>query len=294
MKKAFLFPGQGAQFPGMGKDLYDAFPQIRKQFDLANERLGFSISSIMFGDNAEALIQTRVTQPALFLHATLTMQARLANSLPDAVAGHSLGEFSALVASRCISFEDGLDLVYQRALAMQIACENHPGTMAAVVGLDDELVETVCSEVTTGVVVPANYNCPGQLVISGSIDAVKEAMETLRTKDGAKVIPLSVGGAFHSPLMSPAADMLAKAIERIDFQVPLCPIYQNVTALAETEPVRIKENLLRQLTAPVRFTQSLRQMIADGISSFVEVGGNGKVLQGLVRKVDRQVEISAL
>jgi [acyl-carrier-protein] S-malonyltransferase len=248
----------------------------------------------MFDGLAEDLVQTKVTQPALFIHSTIKIALLGDQFHPDVVAGHSLGEFSALVAARCISFEDGLKLVYQRALAMQKSCEDNPGTMAAIIGLSDTAVEEVCKGVTSGIVVPANYNCPGQLVISGSLEAVNEAMTKCKELDGGRAIPLTVGGAFHSPLMSSAAELLAEAILHTSFNVPICPIYQNVTGLPETNADTIRLHLNNQLTAPVRWTQTMQNMIADGVNSFTEVGGNGKVLQGLVKKVDRQMETSAI
>ncbi len=294
MKKAFVFPGQGAQFTGMGKDMYDSNSLARELFEEANEILGFRITDIMFEGTTEDLVQTKVTQPALFLHSTIKISLMGPSFIPDMVAGHSLGEFSALVAAKCISFQDGLQLVYKRALAMQNSCDENPGTMAAIIGLADDAVELACSQVSSGIVVPANYNCPGQLVISGSLEAVNEAMLKCKELEGGKAIPLSVGGAFHSPLMSSAAALLAQAISDTRFNTPVCPIYQNVTAQPETDADRIKINLNNQLTAPVRWTQIMQNMISDGVSSFIEVGGNGKVLQGLVKKVNRQMETSAI
>jgi len=294
MKKAFVFPGQGAQFTGMGKDMYDSNSLARELFEEANEILGFRITDIMFEGTSEDLVQTKVTQPALFLHSTIKISLMGPSFTPDMVAGHSLGEFSALVAAKCISFQDGLQLVYKRALAMQKSCEENPGTMAAIIGLADDAVELACSQVSSGIVVPANYNCPGQLVISGSLEAVNEAMLKCKELEGGKAIPLSVGGAFHSPLMSSAAALLAQAISDTRFNTPVCPIYQNVTAQPETDADQIKINLNNQLTAPVRWTQIMQNMISDGVSSFIEVGGNGKVLQGLVKKVNRQMETSAI
>lgn len=294
MKKAFVFPGQGAQFTGMGKDMYDSNSLARELFEEANEILGFRITDIMFEGTSEDLVQTKVTQPALFLHSTIKISLMGPSFTPDMVAGHSLGEFSALVAAKCISFQDGLQLVYKRALAMQKSCEENPGTMAAIIGLADDAVELACSQVSSGIVVPANYNCPGQLVISGSLEAVNEAMLKCKELEGGKAIPLSVGGAFHSPLMSSAAALLAQAISDTRFNTPVCPIYQNVTAQPELDADRIKMNLNNQLTAPVRWTQIMQNMISDGVTSFIEVGGNGKVLQGLVKKVNRQMETSAI
>ena len=294
MKKAFVFPGQGAQFVGMGKDMYESNTFAKELFERSNEILGFNITDIMFNGTPEDLVQTKVTQPALFIHSTIKISLLGTEFQPDVVAGHSLGEFSALVATRCISFEDGLTLVYQRALAMQKSCEENPGTMAAIIGLSDEAVELVCRQVMNGIVVPANYNCPGQLVISGSVEAVNEAMIKCKELEGCKAIPLSVGGAFHSPLMSSAAALLAQAISNTTFNSPICPIYQNVTGLPESDADQIKTNLNNQLTAPVRWTQTMQNMIFDGVNSFTEVGGNGKVLQGLVKKVDRQMETTSI
>lgn len=294
MKKAFVFPGQGAQFVGMGKDMYESNTFAKELFERSNEILGFNITDIMFNGTPEDLVQTKVTQPALFIHSTIKIALLGTAFHPDVVAGHSLGEFSALVAAGCISFEDGLTLVYQRALAMQKSCEENPGTMAAIIGLSDEAVELVCRQVTNGIVVPANYNCPGQLVISGSVEAVNEAMIKCKELEGCKAIPLSVGGAFHSPLMSSAAVLLAQAISNTTFNSPICPIYQNVTGLPESDADQIKTNLNNQLTAPVRWTQTMQNMISDGVNSFTEVGGNGKVLQGLVKKVDRQMETTSI
>lgn len=285
--KAYVFPGQGAQFPGMAKDLYENYPQAKELLDKANEILGFSITDIMFEGSKEDLQQTKVTQPAIFLH-SVALSAVLGDSFqPDMVAGHSLGEFSALVANKTLAFEDALKLVYQRALAMQAACETTQGTMAAVLGLEDAIVEEVCAN-TTGVVVAANYNCPGQLVISGAIDPVNEACESLKEAGAKRALLLPVGGAFHSPLMEPARTALADAIAQTQFHTPICPVYQNVTASAVSNPEEIKENLIAQLTAPVKWTQSVRAMVADGAVEFVEVGP-GKVLQGLVRKISPDV-----
>jgi [acyl-carrier-protein] S-malonyltransferase len=285
--KAFVFPGQGAQYPGMGKELYDFSGEARALFEKANEILGFNITNIMFEGTAEDLKQTRVTQPAIFLHSVIQSKI-LDNFSPDMVAGHSLGEFSALVASGALTFEDGLKLVYKRALAMQKACENEPSTMAAIVGLEDEVVEEVCMSVDD-VVVAANYNCPGQLVISGSVTGVDKACELLTEKGAKRALKLPVGGAFHSPLMEPAREELAAAIESTVFNIPVCPVYQNVNARPVTDPSEIKRNLIAQLTAPVRWTQTVKNMIADGAVSFTEIGP-GKVLQGLVKKVDRDME----
>jgi [acyl-carrier-protein] S-malonyltransferase len=285
--KASIFPGQGAQYPGMGKDLFENSAEAKVLFEKANEILGFNITAIMFEGTAEDLKQTKVTQPAIFLHSVLLAKTRKDFS-PDMVAGHSLGEFSALVASGALTFEDGLTLVSKRAQAMQKACEAEPSTMAAIVGLDDEMVEEVCNSIDD-VVVPANYNCPGQLVISGSIAGVDKACDLLTQKGAKRALKLPVGGAFHSPLMEPAREELAAAIESTFFSTPVCPVYQNVNALPVTDPVEIKQNLIAQLTTPVRWTQTVKNMISDGASLFTEIGP-GKVLQGLVKKVDRTME----
>ena len=289
--KAYIFPGQGAQFQGMGKDLYENSAQAKELFERANEILGFSITDIMFSGSAEDLKQTKVTQPAVFLHSVILSKV-LGNSFkPDMVAGHSLGEFSALVANGVLNFEDGLRLVAKRALAMQHACELEESTMAAVLGLEDHIVEAICADID-GVVVAANYNCPGQLVISGETKAVESACEKLKEAGAKRALILPVGGAFHSPLMEPAREELAAAIKETEFNKPICPIYQNVTTFAVTDPEKIKENLIFQLTAPVKWTQSVQNMIADGATEFVEVGP-GKVLQGLVKKIDRKAEVSS-
>ncbi len=289
--KVYVFPGQGAQFTGMGKDLYDNSSLAKEMFEKANEVLGFDIVKIMFEGTEEELKQTKVTQPAIFLHSTI-LAACLGDSFqPDMVAGHSLGEFSALVANGTLNFEDALKLVYQRALAMQKACETEPSTMAAILGLEDDVVERVCHEID-GVVVAANYNCPGQLVISGSIAAVEEACVKLTEAGAKRALLLPVGGAFHSPLMEPAREELAAAIEQTQFNQPKCPVYQNVTASAVSNPDEIKRNLVSQLTAPVRWTQTMNQMIADGATEVIEVGP-GKVLQGLFKKVDRAFPCSS-
>jgi len=288
--KAYIFPGQGAQFAGMGADLYQNSQEAKELFDKANEILGFPITDIMFEGSAEDLKQTRVTQPAIFLHSVISAKLLGADFKPKMVAGHSLGEFSALVMANALSFEDGLKLVYQRALAMQEACEIKPSTMAAVLGLDDEKVEKVCKE-TKGIVVAANYNCPGQLVISGDIDAINIACETLKEEGARRALVLPVGGAFHSPLMEPAREKLAKAIMETEIQEPICPIYQNAVAKAVTDKDKIKENLIAQLTAPVKWSQSIQQMIADGGNDFTEIGP-GKVLTGLMRKINREVTAS--
>ncbi len=282
---AYVFPGQGAQFSGMGLDLFEASAKAKDLFKHANEVLGFDITKIMFEGTAEQLKETKVTQPAIFLHSTILAEVMGDAFQPDMVAGHSLGEISALVANRTIAFSDGLQLVYKRALAMQKACELTPSTMAAVLGLEDEVVERICSE-TAGIVVAANYNCPGQLVISGEIDAVNRACESLTAAGARRALILPVGGAFHSPLMEPAREELAAAIESTQFTEPACPIYQNVSTTAVTDPVEIQKNLIAQLTAPVRWTQSMENMIADGATKFIEVGP-GNVLQGLVKKIDR-------
>lgn len=289
--KAYVFPGQGAQFSGMGKDLYENSALAKEMFNQANEILGFDIQKVMFEGTDEELKQTKVTQPAIFLHSTI-LAACLGDAFqPDMVAGHSLGELSALVANKTLKFEDGLKLVYKRALAMQEACEAVPSTMAAILGLEDQIVEEICATVD-GVVVPANYNCPGQLVISGSIPAVEEACVKLTEAGAKRALLLPVGGAFHSPLMEPAREELAAAIEATTFSNPICPVYQNVTASAVTDPQEIKANLIAQLTAPVRWTQSMHSMIADGATEVIEVGP-GKVLQGLFKKVDRSFPTSS-
>lgn len=285
--KAYIFPGQGAQFTGMGKDLYNKSPQARALFDQANDILNFDITKIMFEGSAEALKETKVTQPAVFLHSVVLAKTLGDKFQPDMVAGHSLGEFSALVASNALSFEEGLTLVLKRALAMQKACELQPSTMAAILGLEDEEVEKVCKN-TPGIVVAANYNCPGQLVISGEVKAVETACEELKAAGARRALLLPVGGAFHSPLMKPAEEELAAAIEAVKFTTPICPIYQNVTSTATQDSSEIKNNLIQQLTAPVRWTQSVKQMLEDGATNFIEVGP-GNVLQGLVKKVNRKI-----
>jgi [acyl-carrier-protein] S-malonyltransferase len=284
--KAYVFPGQGAQFVGMGKDLYDNSELAKELFEKANDILGFRITDIMFSGTDEELKQTKVTQPAIFLHSVILAKVLGDDFKPQMVAGHSLGELSALVANGVLSFEDGLKLVSKRALAMQKACEAEPSTMAAILGLDDEIVEDVCASIDD-VVVAANYNCPGQLVISGSVVGIDKACEILTEKGARRALKLPVGGAFHSPLMEPAREELAKAIEETEFSQPICPIYQNVTASAVTSPSEIKENLMAQLTAPVKWTQTMKQMIEDGCTSVTEVGP-GKVLQGLFKKIDRK------
>ncbi len=285
--KAYIFPGQGAQFTGIGLDLYEKYPLAQELFEKANEILEFSITDIMFEGTAEQLKQTKVTQPAIFLHSVITAKILGTNFKPKMLAGHSLGEFSALVANGVLSFEDGLKLVAQRALAMQKACELQEATMAAVLGLEDKIVEDTCQEID-GVVVAANYNCPGQLVISGSVEAINKACEVLTKKGARRALVLPVGGAFHSPLMEPAREELANAIENTIFNEPTCPIYQNVTASAVNTAEEIKRNLVAQLTAPVKWSQTIQAMIKDGATEFTEVGP-GKVLQGLMRKIDRSV-----
>lgn len=289
--KAYVFPGQGAQFTGMGKDLYDNSPLAKEMFEKANEILGFRITDIMFEGTADELKQTKVTQPAIFLHSVI-LAATLGDSFkPDMVAGHSLGEFSALVANKTLSFEDGLKLVSQRALAMQKACEITPSTMAAVLGLEDNIVEEVCASID-GIVVAANYNCPGQLVISGETSAVEKACEILKERGAKRALILPVGGAFHSPMMEPAREELAQAIENTHFSNPSCPVYQNVTASAVSEAAEIKKNLIIQLTAPVKWTQSVQQMIEDGATEFIEAGP-GNVLQGLVKKINKDMQTAS-
>ena len=289
--KAYVFPGQGAQFPGMGKDLHETSADARQLFEKANEILGFSITNIMFGEDAEALKQTKVTQPAIFLHSVVLAKVLGESFKAEMVAGHSLGEFSALVAAGYLSFEDGLKLVSKRAQAMQKACEQNPSTMAAVLGLENKVVENICKEIKE-VVVPANYNCPGQLVISGSNKGIDIACKKLIKAGARRAIKLPVGGAFHSPLMEPARAELEQAIDETNFTKGICPIYQNVTAIAITNPEEIKENLKKQLIASVLWTQTMQQMIADGLSSVTEVGP-GKVLQALFKKVDRKLDVQS-
>ena len=284
--KAYVFPGQGAQFPGMGKDLYDNYPVAKELFEKANEILSFRITDLMFEGTEDDLKQTRVTQPAIFLH-SVVLAKTLEDFNPEMVAGHSLGEFSALVANGALSFEDGLKLVYKRAMAMQKACEMEQSTMAAIIGLEDKVVEDVCAAIDE-IVVPANYNCPGQLVISGSMKGIDIACEKLKEAGAKRALPLKVGGAFHSPLMEPARVELAEAINNTNFNTPVCPIYQNADAKPYTDPAKIKENLIKQLTSPVKWTQIMQNMIADGMTSYTEVGP-GTVLQGLLKKVDRKI-----
>lgn len=290
--KSYIFPGQGAQFPGMGKDLFENSKIAYELFNNANEILGFKISDIMFKGSSEDLRQTKVTQPAIFLHSVILASSKVENIFPSMVAGHSLGEFSALVVNKSISFEDGLKLVSVRANAMQRACENNPGTMAAVLGLDDIIVEKVCEKID-GIVVAANYNCPGQLVISGEVSAINTACENLKEAGARRALVLPVGGAFHSPLMEQAKKELEDAIKKTVFSTPICPIYQNVNGLPFSSESDIKNNLILQLTSPVKWTHSVNQMIEDGAKEFIEIGP-GKVLQGLVRKINRDIDCSSL
>ncbi|MBA3664126.1 MAG: ACP S-malonyltransferase [Bacteroidetes bacterium] len=291
MKKAYIFPGQGSQFPGMGKDLYEGNSLAKDLFEKANDILGFRITDTMFKGTEEELKQTRITQPAIFLHSVILAATKGESFHPDMVAGHSLGEFSALVANKALAFENALTLVYKRAMAMQKACEINPSTMAAILNLDDKVVEDICAEITNSgnVVVAANYNCPGQLVISGSIEGVNIACEKLKAAGAKRALVLPVGGAFHSPLMEPARIELEAAINSTEFNNPICPVYQNVTAHAVSDPSEIKRNLIAQLTAPVKWTQSIQQMVNDGATQFIEVGP-GKVLQGLVKKISSGAE----
>ncbi|MDD2298341.1 MAG: ACP S-malonyltransferase [Fermentimonas sp.] len=290
MKKAYVFPGQGAQFVGMGKDLYETSALAKEMFEKANEILGFRITDLMFSGTDEDLKQTKVTQPAIFLHSVILAKTIGEEFKPDMTAGHSLGEFSALVAAGALSFEDGLKLVYSRALAMQKACEANPSTMAAILALPDEKVEEICESIDD-VVVPANYNCPGQIVISGTISSIEKACELMKEAGAKRALPLKVGGAFHSPLMEPARVELSEAIESTSFSTPVCPVYQNVTTKGETDPEVIKKNLIAQLTSPVKWTQSVQNMIADGATEFVELGP-GSVLQGLISKIDKSAAVS--
>lgn len=291
MKKAYIFPGQGAQFVGMGKDLYDSNAKAKELFEQANDILGFRITDLMFSGTDEDLRQTKVTQPAVFLHAVI-QALTLPDFAPDMVAGHSLGELSALTANKTLSFNDGLKLVYTRALAMQKACEQNPSTMAAIIGLDDKIVEEICASITEEIVVAANYNTPGQLVISGSMAGIDIACEKLKAAGAKRALPLKVGGAFHSPIMNPAKEELAAAINATTFNTPICPIYQNYTAKPSINPEEIKVNLIAQLTSPVRWTQSIQAMVTDGASQFIEVGP-GKVLQGMVSKIAQGVEVKS-
>ncbi|HLG04180.1 MAG TPA: ACP S-malonyltransferase [Bacteroidia bacterium] len=290
--RAYIFPGQGSQFPGMAKELYESNPHAKEMLERANEILGFRITDTMFSGTEESLKQTKITQPAIFLH-SVALTATLGDSFrPDMVAGHSLGEFSALVANKTLVFEDALQLVFKRSMAMQKACEMKPSTMAAVLGMDDARVEEICASIKDDIVVPANYNCPGQLVISGTVSGINKAIELLKAAGAKRALVLPVGGAFHSPLMEPAALELEEAISATHFSIPVCPVYQNVNAMPVSSPEEIKKNLIAQLTAPVRWSQSVQKMIADGATTFIEAGP-GKVLQGLVKKINNTVEASS-
>ncbi len=291
--KAYVFPGQGAQFVGMGEELYNGSEKAKELFEKANDILGFRISDVMISGSEEELKETKVTQPALYLHSVIKAILAGDDFQPDFVAGHSLGEFSALAAAGALTFEEGLSLVSKRAFAMQKACELEPSTMAAVLGLDDEVVEKICEDMDE-LVVPANYNCPGQLVISGTIEGINKAIEKCTEAGARRALTLNVGGAFHSPLMEPAREELAAAIEVAAFKMPRCPIFQNVDGMPQQDPEAIKANLIKQLTAPVKWTQTMQNMIADGVTSFVEVGGNGKVITGLIKKVDRKIPCEAI
>jgi len=290
--KAYVFPGQGSQFPGMGKELYEQSPLARELFERANQLLGFRITDVMFGGTEEELKQTKVTQPAIFLHSVILVKVAGGKFVPSMVAGHSLGEFSALVANGTLDFEDGLMLVYKRAMAMQKACEMKPSGMAAILGVDDAVVEEVCRSIEE-VVVPANYNSPGQLVISGTLEGIDKACAALTARGAKRAVKLPVGGAFHSPLMEPAREELAAAIEATHFKTPSCPVYQNVNALPSRDPEQIKKNLIAQLTSPVRWTQTIQQMIADGATEFIEAGP-GKVLQGLIKKINKEAVVTGM
>ena len=291
--KAFVFPGQGAQFVGMGKDLYESSALAKELFEKANDILGYRITDIMFEGTDEDLRQTKVTQPAVFLHSVISALCKNDDTKPEMTAGHSLGEFSALVVAGALSFEDGVKLVYARAMAMQKACEAAPSTMAAIIALADEKVEEICASIEDEVCVAANYNCPGQIVISGSIAGIEKACELMKAAGAKRALPLKVGGAFHSPLMNPAKVELAAAINSTDFHTPICPVYQNVNALPQTDPAQIKENLIAQLTAPVRWTQTVKNMVADGATDFTECGP-GAVLQGLIKKIEPSVNAHGL
>ncbi len=291
--KAFVFPGQGAQFVGMGKDLYESSALAKELFEKANDILGYRITDIMFEGTDEDLRQTKVTQPAVFLHSVISALCKNDDTKPEMTAGHSLGEFSALVVAGALSFEDGIKLVYARAMAMQKACEAAPSTMAAIIALADEKVEEICASIEGEVCVAANYNCPGQIVISGSIAGIEKACELMKAAGAKRALPLKVGGAFHSPLMNPAKVELAAAINSTDFHTPTCPVYQNVNALPQTDPAQIKENLIAQLTAPVRWTQTVKNMVADGATDFTECGP-GAVLQGLIKKIEPSVTAHGL